>query len=299
MRIEGIPARLEAGQASEFPRDFGRFKLLREVGRGARGIVYESIDSRDGRKAALKVMIPQSPLGTPESAQDTKAYIVAARLNSSLPSHPNVVAVYEADEVQGRGYFSMEFVQGQPVSQWQRGERITVRDRVALVRTVALALEQAHLFGFLHSNIKPNNVIVDSNNAPHLTDFRPDSTVKLGNGLSSTALGLSRGVLTYLSPEQLMNQKHIDRRSDVYALGVMLFEAVTGRAPFKAESTVKTLINVMNEPAPKPSSCVLLPNAPPVDGRMDAIALRALSKEPSQRHPSAQALADELSKWLG
>ncbi|HXX95460.1 MAG TPA: serine/threonine-protein kinase, partial [Planctomycetota bacterium] len=281
------------------PRSFGRFRLLREIGRGARGIVYQSMDARDGKTVALKAMIPQKPPGTPEAAADTKAYILAARLNASLPRHPSLVEVYEADEIDGRGYFTMELIQGQPISTWERQERVTLRDRIALVRAVALALDEAHRTGFLHSNIKPTNVLVDGKDVPHLTDFRPDSTTKLESGLSSTALGLSRGVLTYLSPEQLMNQKHIDRRSDVYALGVMLFVALTGRPPFKAESTVKTLICVMNEPAPRPSSCVEAPGAPAIDGKMDAIVLRALSKDPAQRHPSAQAVADELAKWLG
>jgi serine/threonine-protein kinase len=286
------------GEHRDLPRSFGRFRLLREIGRGARGIVYQAVDSSDGRAVALKVMIPQSPLGTPESAQDTKAFILAARLNASLPRHPNVVGVHESDELEGRGYISMEFVEGQPISAWQRLERVSIRDRVALVCTVALALEHAHLCGFLHCNIKPANVLVDSKDAPHVMDFRPDSKLKMGNGLSSTALGLSRGVLTYLSPEQVMNLKHIDRRSDIYALGVMLFEALTGRPPFKAESTVKTLINVMNEPAPRPSSFMPEHRASLSGEMLDSITLRALSKEPSDRHPSAQALADDLTKWL-
>jgi len=297
MKFGDFPARPEEHTLRDLPRSFGRFRLLRELGRGARGIVYQGVDARDGRSIALKVMIPQSPPGTPESARDTKAFILAARLNASLPRHPNVVGVYESDEIEGRGYFSMEFVDGQPISAWQR-QKTSTRDRVALICTVALALEHAHLCGFLHCNIKPTNVLVDSNGVPHVTDFRPDSTLKMGNGLSSTALGLSRGVLTYLSPEQVMNLKHIDRRSDVYALGVMLFEALTGRPPFKAESTVKTLISVMNEPAPPPSSCMEPDRGSPSDAKMDAITLRALSKEASARHPSAQAFADDLTEWL-
>jgi serine/threonine protein kinase len=299
MSIEGSLPPSEEAEHSKLPRSFGSFRLIREMGRGARGIVYQCVDTRTGQTVALKAMIPQSPLGTPESVRDSKAFVLAARLNASLPRHPNVVGIYEAGEFEGRGYFSMDFVEGKPISSWQRQERVLIRDRVALVRAVALALEHAHLCGFLHGNIKPANVIVDSDDVPHVMDFRPDSTLKIGNGLSSTALGLSRGVLTYLSPEQLMNLKHIDRRADVYALGVLLFEALTGRPPFKAESTVKTLINVMNEPAPPPSTCMAQQYESLADGRMDAITLRALSKDPTQRHPSAQAFADELAIWLG
>jgi serine/threonine-protein kinase len=286
----------EAGK-STLPESIGRFRLLREIGRGGQGIVYQALDPREGRTVALKALIPQSAPGSPETLRSTKAYVLAARLNASLPRHPNIVSVYEADETDGRAWFAMEYVEGRPVSEWQRRAGIDLRKKVALVHTVALALEQAHVVGFLHCNIKPTNVIVDSEDRPHVTDFRPESTLKKGGG-SSTSVGLGRGVLTYLSPEQLLNQKAITRRSDVYALGVLLFEAITGRLPFKAESTVKTLVQVINDPPPRPSTFMVTEEASRVRDFLDAVALRALSKDSAERYQTAQALADELAKWL-
>jgi serine/threonine-protein kinase len=277
----------------------GKYHLQAELGRGARGIVYKAVDTTRAAEVAIKVLITQAPPETPESAAEMKRFVIDARLTSSMPRHPNIVSIHEADVAVGRAFLSMDYVDGQSLSAWIQKNRPTVRERISLIRTVAEALAHAHALGFVHQNLKPTNVMVDRQNQPHVSDFAVGVTARTVKGLSSTALGVSKGALSYISPEQAMNLKSVDYRTDIFALGAMLFEVLAGRAPFKGTSAVGTLISVVNDAAPRLSAVLDRDMASQMGDGLDPIVQKALSKEPSARQKSAQTFADELGRYLG
>ncbi|HEX7898946.1 MAG TPA: protein kinase [Planctomycetota bacterium] len=280
------------------PTAFGKYQLLRELGRGGMGVVYEAKDVALGRGAAIKMMIPTAS-ATPEEARgEEERFLREGRLAASLPKHPHIVGVYEAGVIDGRRYIAMELIQGTPLSEWRETEAATPRKEVELLRDAALAAHHAHERGIIHRDLKPPNILVDAQGAPHITDFGLAKIVGKNLSVSLTGAGMVVGTPAYISPEQAQGLKSTDRRTDVYALGVLLFETLTGRQPFQGETAMEILMKASKNPVPLPSSLLKLRITPAQARGLEIICLKALQKNPKDRYPDAAAFAADLTRWL-
>ncbi len=293
------PAAFERGSASVIPAPvpYGKYLLLREIGRGGMAVVYEAKDTTLDRRVALKMMI-DNPFQDPgESAQDEERFLREARFCASLSKHPNIVSVYEAGVMEGKRYIVMEYIDGHPMSRWRRMGSLSVRQQIALLRDVALAVHFAHDNGVIHRDLKPQNVLVDEERRPHITDFGLAKAVGDNVNASLTAPRMTVGTPQYMSPEQAKGLKTVDRRTDVWSLGVMLFEFLTGRPPFTGVTPIEILMKVVNNPVPMPSQ-VLRGGHPALDKSIETVCMRALAKDPKDRYATAKVFAEDLSRWL-
>jgi len=283
------------------PRPFGKYTLTRELGRGAMGLVYEARDSALDRRVALKLMLPSDNPDPKEAAIEEQLFTREAQLCGRLDKHPNIVGVYEAGTIEARRYIAMEFIDGIPLSEWVQEKKPSLRTRVRVLRDVAHAVHHAHKAGILHRDLKPKNVLVDANGRPFVTDFGMAKQVRTdgSGGSSSSAAGTVVGTPSYMSPEQAQGLRKVDVRTDVYALGAMLYEILTGAPPFPGEMTIIALMRIVQDPIPRPSAASPAWAGSSEDKSIEAACMQALSKNPDDRFPDAMAFADQLTKWLG
>jgi len=264
--------------------DFGKFRIIGELGRGGMGIVYRAQDTTLGREVALKVLTVLGVADPDAIARFQREAQLAARLR-----HPGIVAVYEAGVEQGHPYIAMELVRGVDLHDvFAKPGRL--RDRIDIVRRVAEAIHAAHADGVVHRDLKPQNILVDEQGQPRVADFGVARDI---HGLSAlTASGTALGTPSYMAPEQARGEPP-DRRTDVYALGAILYEAVARRRAFDDTSLPRLLRRVV-EQDPEPPSMF----AADADRRIEAVCLKAMAKRPDARYPTAKALADDLARWL-
>ncbi|HVE41294.1 MAG TPA: protein kinase [Planctomycetota bacterium] len=277
-------------------KKLGKYRIVRVLGRGGMGVVYEAIDADLGRTVALK-MLASAPGDPKELAIDEERFVREARLSANLPKHPGIVGVYESGILEGRRYIAMEFIDGKVFSDWVTKTTASLKGPIAILRDAALAVDHAHRHGIIHRDLKPANILVDTKGRPHVTDFGLARQVRQDASLTLTGGGRVMGTPTYISPEQASGRKDVDRRTDVWALGVMLYEVLTGRPPFRGETPVDVMMKIVKNPAPLPSSVIRGPSRP-LDKAIENICMKALAKEPGHRYPSAAAFADDLSRWL-
>lgn len=288
-RLTRAPAaagdRVGAVSTSETPATrIGRYEILRELGRGAMGVVFLARDPRVDRLVAIKTL--ESAGGTdPELARELKERFLNEARAAGRLNHPGVVAVLDADEdaVTGRAYLVMEYVEGTEL-------RALLPSRLASVRIadiiddIAAALEHAHARGVIHRDVKPANVIVDGSGRCKLTDF---GVARLGDS-TMTKAGQLLGSPAYMAPEQIRG-KQVTPATDLFSLAVLAYEALTGLRPFRGDDLVSTTHAILHE-EPEPPSRVRSALAPAVD----AVFRRALAKQPEERHPSAGAFSRAL-----
>ena len=277
---------------------FGKYTLLREVGRGAMGVVYEAEDRDLRRRVALKMLAVPAGRDPEEGRPEQDRFHRETQLHKSLPPHPGIVPVLEADVIDGRRYLAMEFVEGVSMGAWCRTGSVTIRQRVALLRDVALAVHHAHRHGILHRDLKPENILVDRTGRPHITDFGLAKLMGQAELPQATATGTALGTPAYMSPEQVRGSKGIDRRSDVYSLGVMLYEILTGRRPFGGDSPYEIMMKTVNEEVIPPSKITSIQINPVLYRNLENICLIALGKRPEDRYPEAGGFARDLTHWL-
>ena len=275
---------------------FGKYTIVRELGRGGRGAVYEALDTVLDRKVALKLILPDDSAGADARREEGERFLREARLSANLPKHPHIVSVYEAGETDGKRFLAMELVQGRPLDEWRKSARVAPADQVHLLRDVALAVEHAHGHGLVHRDLKPMNILVDAEGHPHVTDFGLAQQLGKEGDSTKVAPGFVLGTPAYMSPEHARGAP-TDARSDLFSLGVMLYEALTGRLPFAGKTAAEIMDRVVHYPAPAPVPAD--PAAVPLVKRLSATCLRALSKNPAGRHESARAFADEITGALG
>lgn len=273
---------------------FGKYDLLRELGRGGMGVVYEARERDLGRIVALKLMLGRRD--RPSTPQEEERFIREARLAATLPPHPGIVAVYEAGIVEDRRYIAMERIDGAPLSVWRAAA--SRRAQVELLRDMALALQHAHQRGVIHRDLKPDNVLVDAAGKPHITDFGLAKAIGEDTQMSLTAEGMVVGTPAYMSPEQAQGLRTIDGRADIWALGVLLYEALTGRQPFVGQTAIEILMKASKDRAPSPSRIIPKGAMAACDPALEDVCLKALAKEPSERYPSAGDFAADLDRWL-
>jgi serine/threonine-protein kinase len=275
--------------APSSPRSFGDYELLEEIGRGGMGIVYKAHQRSLNRPVALK-MILRGELATPE---DLLRFRTEAQATAHL-EHPNIVPVFEAGEHDGQAYFSMRFVEGQTLAALLARGPLRAADAARYLAAISRAVQYAHEHGILHRDLKPSNILIDHNDVPHITDFGLAKRVS-GEAAAAgrTATGAIVGTPAYMAPEQVSNRRGIPSPvSDVYSLGVILYEMLTGRPPFQAPTPIDTLLLVLDQDPVRPR----LLN-PGVDADLEMICLKCIQKEPELRYRSARALAADLEAY--
>ncbi|HEX7897517.1 MAG TPA: serine/threonine-protein kinase, partial [Planctomycetota bacterium] len=278
-------------------RTVGKYALVKEVGRGGMGVVYEATDTQVQRKVALKLMLPHPGLLPEQAEQERQRFAREAQMAAKL-KHPGIVTLYEAGEVQGRRYLAMEFIEGMPFSSWCQQKGLGLRAKIAVLRDVALAVHHAHEQGVLHRDLKPQNILVTAKNRPVVMDFGLAKAMSADTNLSLTSDGMVVGTPSYMSPEQAKGAKNVDGRTDVYALGVTLYELLAGRKPFEGETAIEILMKASKERAAPPSSARIMAADPAIDRAIEGICLKALERDPKDRYASGRAFATDLTRWL-
>jgi len=286
----------ERGAGGAEARTLGPYVIVRTLGRGTWGVVHEAREKGTERSVALKVLDLLPGMGPGDASSQKERFLREARLALTVPRHPGIVRVHETGEAEGRLYIAMELIRGVRMDTWQR-MGASVWRRIALLRDVAYAVDHAHEAGVLHRDLKPGNILVDANNVPHVTDFGLAKSLR-GRDVSLTGSGFVVGTPAYMSPEQARGDRALDRRADVYALGVMLYEILTGKPPFEGSSPVQLLLKTLEEPVRPPSTAVRAGAPLALDKAIERICLSALAKSPKDRTPTARALAEDLDGWL-
>ena len=282
-------------------RAFGDYELLEQIGRGGMGIVYKAQQNSLHRTVALK-MIASGEFASPSALQ---RFHIEAEAAAKL-DHPNIVPIYEVGAHRGQHFFSMKYVEGRSLDKEIRngkfhtlaGETTSSKSATRqqqssiarLLATVARSVHFAHQHGVLHRDLKPANILLDREGQPHLTDFGLAKILEHDVGVTRSKDLL--GTPTYMSPE-LAAGKPVTRASDIYSLGVILYELLTGRPPFRADTPMETLRRVTDEEPTHPTALNRQ-----ADPELATICLKCLEKDPLRRYATAEAMAEDLERWL-
>ncbi len=268
-------------------RYFGDYVLLEQIARGGMGVIYKARQESLNRVVAVKLILA----GELASEDDVKRFYSEAKVAASL-HHPNIVAIHEVGQHQGQHYFSMDYVRGTSLAEQIRRQPLSTEDAVQYVKTIAEAIHYAHQQGTLHRDLKPSNILIDEQNQPRITDFGLAKQVSGDSDL--TATGQILGTPNYMPPEQAMAKPSlIGPPSDVYSLGAVLYELLTGRPPFVGGTAIETLLQVRQAEVVTPR--LLNPYVP---RDLETICLKCLDKEPHRRYATAAQLAEDLDRYL-
>ena len=278
------PEPLSEERPSRVPESIEQYALLGEIARGGMGVVYRAEDTTTGRTVALKMLASANFAGPDELRRFRQEAEAVARLD-----HPNVVSVYEVGAFEGVPFFVMKLAERGSLA--QRPAPVDNREAATLLLQVARAIQFAHERGVLHRDLKPANILLDADDMPMVCDF---GLARLNDAESFTLTGAGLGTPAYMAPEQAGGGSNpTTTLSDVYGLGALLYQQLTGKAPFRGRDTLDVLRQLAtDDPAPP---AVHNSNADP---DLAAVALKALAKVPASRYRSAAAFADDLERWL-
>jgi photosystem II stability/assembly factor-like uncharacterized protein/tRNA A-37 threonylcarbamoyl transferase component Bud32 len=272
---------------SEPPPRLGGYEIVGELGRGGMGVVYKAYQTKLKRHVALKMLMAGRVAGQEELARFRTEAEAVARLQ-----HPNIVHIYNIGRQGGRSYLVLEYVGGGSLAHKLRGKPQPPREAAALAETLARAVASAHKHGIIHRDLKPANVLLMPDGLPKITDFGLAKRLDVESG--QTQSGAIMGTPSYMAPEQAAGKvHHIGPHTDVWALGAILYELLTGRPPFRGETTLETLHHVVFEELEPPSR--VQADVPP---ELEAICLKCLQKDRAARYATAEALADDLRRYL-
>jgi len=265
----------------------GRYELREELGRGAMGVVYRAHDPVIGRDVAVKTM-HLSEAGTGMSREELVSRFQTEARAAGLLTHPNIVVVFDAGEEEGIFYITMELVEGRSLQTMLDGRQVFSLPRVMrLMEQVCSALDFAHQRNVVHRDIKPANLMLTSDDTVKITDFGTAKILQIGTAQTSHVMGTP----SYMSPEQVKG-KPVDGRSDVFSLGVILYELMTGEKPFPGQNITTVIYKIINEDPIPPRSLDST-----IHPGLSAVITRALAKEPSARYQTCQELLDALKHY--
>jgi tetratricopeptide (TPR) repeat protein/tRNA A-37 threonylcarbamoyl transferase component Bud32 len=306
---KGDPLLAQAPTEITSPRRINDYEILGEIARGGMGVVYKARHRRLNRLVALKMILAGSFAAPAEVARFLREAESIARLD-----HPNLVPIYEIGEYEGQPFFAMKLIEGEDLSRHIKDFVERPRAAAELLRTIARAVHYAHQRGLLHRDLKPGNILLDKDGQPHVTDFglakrvadieqaeqptiaRPCADTLEENPADPplTRTGTAVGTPSYMAPEQALGkQADLTTAADVYSLGAILYELLTGQPPFRARSALETLGEALAREPDRPSV-----RNPRVSRDLETICLKCLEKEPARRYSSAAALADDLDRYL-
>src|SRR5213080_4745075 len=277
----------EPVRAATMLGELGDYELLEEIGRGGQGVVFRARQKNLNRIVALKVI----SLGQWANKAHLKRFRLEAEAAARL-EHPGIVPIHEVGEGDGSCYFSMKFIEGGQLDEVVRREPMSIRRAVGLIAKLAHTVSYAHEHGILHRDIKPGNILLDAKDEPHLTDFGLARLVETESSVTRTMEVL--GTPSYMAPEQAVgNNAGVTSATDIYGLGAVLYQLLTGHPPFAAGTTYETVRLVLDTDPRQPR----LWN-PKIDRDLSTICLKCLEKGPKRRYSSALALAEDLERWL-
>src|SRR5437667_2786903 len=284
---KAAPGKEKTARAAELLGELGDYELLEEVGRGGQGVVFRARQKSLNRIVALKVI----SLGQWASKVHLRRFRLEAEAAARL-EHPGIVPIHEVGERDGSCYFSMKFVQGGQLDEVARREPMPPRRGAELIAKVARTVHYAHEHGILHRDIKPGNILLDAKGEPHLTDFGLARLVETESSVTQTLDVL--GTPSYMAPEQAVgNNAAVSSATDVYGLGAVLYQLLTGHPPFAGGTTYETIKLVHDTDPRQPRQL-----NPKIDRDLSTICLKCLEKDPKRRYASALALAEDLEHWL-
>jgi len=283
---EGSPDPIEGESPGKF---FGNHEILEELGRGGMGVVYRARQVHLNRVVALKRLL-RGPSARPEDVARFRAEAAsAARL-----SHPHIVAVFDTGSLDGQPYLVMQYVEGTTLARRLADGPLPAPEAAALLVPVCRAIQHAHERGVLHRDLKPSNILIDRDGSPLVGDFGLAKRIDLGVDAGPTESGAILGTPSFMAPEQAASRRGvIGPPTDVYSLGAILYQMLTGRPPFQAATPLDTVLLVLEQDPVPPR--VLNPRADP---DLEMVALKCLQKHPEHRYPTAAALADDLDCYL-
>ena len=274
-------------RSAETLGELGDYELLEVVGRGGQGVVFRAHQKSLNRTVALKMI----SLGSWATEAHLKRFRREAEAAASL-EHPGIVPIYEVGEGDGSCYFSMRFVEGGQLDQVIKRKPMSIRQAAELIAKVARTVHYAHEHGILHRDIKPGNILLDAKGEPLLTDFGLARLVEAESTVTRTKEVM--GTPSYMAPEQAVgNNAAVSSATDVYGLGAVLYQLLTGHPPFAGGTTYETIKLVLDTEPRQPR----LLN-PKIDRDLSTICLKCLEKDPKRRYSSALALAEDLEHWL-
>jgi eukaryotic-like serine/threonine-protein kinase len=267
-------------------QQFGDYELLEEVARGGMGVVYKARHKKLNRVAALKMILG----GRFSSQDDVQRFHIEAKAAAGL-DHSGIVPVYEIGDHDGQAFFAMKYIDGGSLAQNVDRFRADPKAAVQMLASVAKAVSHAHQRGVLHRDLKPANILIDETGQPLITDLGLAKTTAGDSELTKT--GAVLGTPSYMSPEQAQSTESVTTAADIYALGAIMYELLTGQPPHKGTTAFETVMSVRNNTPPTPRKL-----NPQVDSELELICLKCIERNPEDRYSSAAALASDLENWL-
>jgi len=265
------------------PQSFGRYLIKNEIARGGMATVYSAFDPRFERQVAIKVLQCESVRDMVSRAR----FAQEAKIIASL-EHPAIVPVYDYGEQDSRPYLVMRFMPGGTLAQRLSHGAVSPREAMHLLERVAPALDKAHQQDIVHRDLKPSNLLFDLEGNPYLSDF---GIARFSQSVVTLTGEEILGTAAYMSPEQVKGERNLDKSSDIYALGVVLFEMLTGQLPYPAETTLGMAMRHVLDPVP--SVRQIEPGLPP---QIETLIKKAMAKERQARYASVSALAEAIAE---
>jgi eukaryotic-like serine/threonine-protein kinase len=269
------------------PRDFGPYELLAEIGHGGMGVVYKARQKQLDRIVAVKMILATHLASTEHIRRFQVEAWAAARLR-----HSNITQIHDVGQFHGQHFFTMEYIEGESLAQRIARQRLSFDDTARIVGTVARAVDHLHAQGVVHRDLKPSNILLDGDDQPYVTDFGLAKIFVPGS--EATATGVIAGTPSYMAPEQASGRNaEVGPAADIYSLGAILYELLTGEPPFRKENPLDTLLEIVGKEPRYPREL-----NPRVPHGLELICLKCLAKSPDDRYRSAAALADDLERFV-